>query len=62
MILRVVKTPEFVTFFQKLGQGKNQLIPKVIQDICKSTGLFIRPIGMRSPLLEVRVVTQHDQM
>ena len=59
---RLAKTPEFVTFFQKLGQGKKSADPKVIQDICKSTGLFIRPIGMRSPLLEVRVVTQHDRV
>ena len=53
------KIPEFVSFFQKLGQGIKPANSQLIQDIRNATGLLIRPIGKDSPLLEVRVVTQH---
>ena len=56
------KVPEFVTFFQKLGQGKVPVSKELITDLRKATGLLIRPIGKGSSLLEARVVTRHGRV
>ena len=56
------KVPEFVTFFQKLGEGRKPAIQQLITDLHKATGLLIRPIGKGSPLLEARVVTRHGRV
>ena len=56
------KVPEFVTFFQKLGEGRKPVSQKLITDLHKATGLLIRPIGKGSPLLEARVVTRHGRL
>jgi hypothetical protein len=56
------KVPEFVTFFQKLGQGRKAVSQELITDLRKATGLLIRPIGKDSPLLEARVVTRHGRV
>jgi hypothetical protein len=56
------KVPGFVTFFQKLGQGRKPVSKQLITDLSKDTGLLIRPIGKGSPLLEARVVTRHGRV
>jgi hypothetical protein len=56
------KVPEFVTFFQKLGQGREPVSQQLITDLRRATGLLIRPIGKGSPLLEARVVTRHGRV
>jgi hypothetical protein len=56
------KVPEFVTFFQKLGRGREPISQQLITDLQKATGLLIRPIGKGSPLLEARVVTRHGRV
>ena len=56
------KVPGFVTFFQKLGQGREPVSKQLITDLRKATGLLIRPIGKSSPLLEARVVTRHGRV
>ena len=58
----LAKVPEFVTFFQKLGQGRKPASLELITDLGKATGLLIRPIGKDSPLLEARVVTRHGRV
>ncbi len=57
-----VKVPEFVTFFQKLGEGRKPVDAQLIVDLRKATGLLVRPIGKGSPLLEARVVTRHGRV
>lgn len=59
---QLAKVPGFVTFFQKLGHGVKPAKSQLIIDVSKATGFLIRPIGKGSPLLEVRVVTQHAQV
>ena len=56
------KVPDFVTFFQKLGQGREPVSQQLITDLRRATGLLIRPIGKGSPLLEARVVTRHGRV
>ena len=57
------KIPEFVTFYQELAKGVSLVEDTLIESIrAKSSGLLIRPIGRKSPLLEVRVVTQHQEV
>lgn len=53
------KIPEFVSFYQELGKGVSSVDDGWIREAREKSGLFIRPIGKKSPLLEVRVVTQH---
>ncbi len=60
--LEQAKVPDFVTFFQKLGDGRTPADSELIQSVRKTTGLLIRPVGKGSPLLEVRVVTRHDRI
>ena len=57
-----LKVPKFVTFFQKLGEGRKPVSQELITDLRKATGLLIRPIGKESPLLEARVVTRHGRV
>jgi len=57
------KIPEFVTFYQELAKGVPLVEDTLLERIrAKSSGLLIRPIGRESPLLEVRVVTQHQEV
>ena len=56
------KVPEFVTFFQKLGEGRKPVDQQLITDLRKASGILIRPIGKGSPLLEARVVTRHARV
>lgn len=56
------KVPEFVTFFQKLGEGRKPVDQQLITDLCKASGILIRPIGKGSPILEARVVTRHTRV
>ena len=53
------KIPEFVSFYQELGKGVSSVDDGWIREAHEKSGLFIRPIGKNSPLLEVRVVTLH---
>jgi len=53
------KIPEFVSFYQELGKGVSSVDDGWIREAHEKSGLFIRPIGKKSPLLEVRVVTLH---
>jgi len=52
--------PEFVSFYQKLGNGVAPVNPPEISQIRKKTGLLIRPVGKGNSLLDVRVVTRHQ--
>ena len=57
------KIPEFVLFYQELAKGVPLVEDTLLERIrAKSSGLLIRPIGRESPLLEVRVVTQHQEV
>ncbi len=56
------RIPEFIVFYQALAQGVEEIEESILVQTGKETGLLIRPIGKKSPLLEVRVVTQHDQV
>jgi hypothetical protein len=56
------KIPDFVTFYQELEKGVPMVKDAVLEGIRARSGLFIRPIGRESTLLEVRVVTQHQEI
>ena len=56
------KIPEFVLFYQELGNGVPAVDEKKIEKARSASGLLIRPIGIKSPLLEVRVVTRHQHV
>jgi hypothetical protein len=50
-------TPEHIKFYNDLSSGLEPLPANELARIAKETGLMIRPIGIGSPLVEVRVVT-----
>ncbi len=52
-----VFVPEYIKFYDKLSAGLKPLPVSELARIAKETGLMIRPIGIGSPLVEVRVVT-----
>ena len=52
-----VFVPEHIKFYNKLSAGLKPLPEAELARIAKETGLMIRPIGIGSPLVEVRVVT-----
>jgi len=54
--------PQFVSFYQKLGDGVAPVNSSEISQIRKKTGLLIRPVGKGSSLLDVRVVTRHQHI
>lgn len=56
------KIPEFVLFYQELGNGVPAVDERNIEKARSASGLLIRPIGIKSPLLEVRVVTRHQHV
>ena len=54
--------PEHIKFYDKLSAGLKPLPKAELSRIAKATGLMIRPIGIGSPLLEVRVVADPLQV
>ncbi|MBT3635761.1 MAG: hypothetical protein HN531_02400 [Opitutae bacterium] len=57
-----VFTPEHIKFYNDLSSGLEPLPANELARIAKETGLMIRPIGIGSPLVEVRVVTNPFQI
>lgn len=57
-----VKVPEFVTFYVNLAKGVQPVDPKIVSSVARKSGLLIRPIGINSPLLEARVVTEFSKV
>jgi hypothetical protein len=49
--------PEHLRFFEELSQGLKPLPKQTLDELSAETGLLVRPIGLGSPLLEVRVVS-----
>lgn len=58
----LARVPEFVSFYQAMGQDLKPVSSELISQTRKATGLLIRPIGKGSSLLEVRVVTRHGRV
>jgi len=58
----LAKVPDFVSFYQQMGQNFKAVSSELISQTRKATGLLIRPIGKGSSLLEVRVVTRHGRV
>jgi len=54
--------PEYIKFYDKLSDGLKPLPEAELVRVEKETGLLIRPIGIGSPLVEVRVVTNPFQV
>jgi hypothetical protein len=54
--------PEHIKFYNKLSAGLKPLPKAELARVAKETGLMIRPIGIGSPLIEVRVVTDPFQI
>ena len=57
-----VFVPEHIKFYDKLSAGLKPLPVSELARIAKETGLMIRPIGIGSPLVEARVVTDPFQI
>jgi len=57
-----VFVPEHIKFYNKLSAGLKPLPEAELARIAKETGLMIRPIGIGSPLVEARVVTDPFQI
>ena len=57
-----VFVPEHIKFYDKLSAGLKPLPEAELARVAKETGLMIRPIGIGSPLVEVRVVTNPFQI
>jgi len=49
--------PEHLGFFKELSQGLKPLPKQTLDKLAAETGLLVRPIGVGSPLVEVRVVS-----
>ena len=54
--------PEHIQFYDKLSAGLKPLPETELSRVAKATGLMIRPVGIGSPLVEVRVVTDPLQV
>ena len=54
--------PEHINFYDKLSAGLKPLPETELSRVAKATGLMIRPVGIGSPLVEVRVVTDPLQV
>ena len=54
--------PEHIKFYNKLSAGLKPLPEAELARVAKETGLMIRPIGIGSPLVEARVVTDPSQI
>jgi hypothetical protein len=50
-------TPKHITFYQDLAMGMEALPDAFVDRLEEATSLLIRPIGIGSPLLEVRIVS-----
>jgi len=57
-----VKVPEFVTFYVNLAKDVQPVDPKIVNSVAENSGLLVRPIGLNSPLLEARVVTEFNKV
>ena len=53
---------EYLQQFDELASGLNGLNLKILEEIAGETGLFIRPLGVGSSLVEVRVVTEAEKV
>lgn len=54
---RLIYVPEHIKFYEGLGRGLKPIPKEELLRISREANLMIRPIGVGSPLLEVRVVT-----
>jgi len=57
-----VKVPEFVTFYVNLAKDVQPVDQKIVNSVAENSGLLVRPIGLNSPLLEARVVTEFNKV
>lgn len=53
-----VYSPAHLKFYDDLSKGLKPLPEKVLEDIREATGALVRPIGVGSPLLEVRYLAE----
>ena len=54
--------PGHLRFFDDLSQGLKPLPQKMLDELSQATGMLVRPIGLGSPLIEVRVVSSAQRI
>ena len=54
--------PEHIKFYDELSSGLKPLTETDLTRVARETGLLVRPIGIGSPLVEARVVTNPSQV
>jgi hypothetical protein len=54
--------PDHIKFYDKLSAGLKPLPETELARVAKETGLMVRPVGIGSPLVEARVVTNPFQV